>query len=174
MVILDRRLRNGKDFYTKMILAFHVYFPLNLILNFFFSIYYCRYVREFGFTIPNRQILIDDIRVRGTGHSKTSVSHEIPKASTPPPVKKVFLRTSFRFMFILMSHDPMKSVLENLNSLNMILSNSTLLAAKNFLADKSRENGLVTCRPISLFSSPVCWMRLCNLGEKLHVNHWDF
>lgn len=47
-----------------------------------------RYVREFGFTIPNRQILIDDIRVRGTGHSKTSVSHEIPKASTPPPVKK--------------------------------------------------------------------------------------
>ena len=36
MVILDRRLRNGKDFYTKMILAFHVYFPLNLILIFFF------------------------------------------------------------------------------------------------------------------------------------------
>ena len=104
MVILDRRLRNGKDFYTKMILAFHIYFPLNLILNFFSSIYYCRYVREFGFTIPNRQILIDDIRVRGTGHSKTSVSHEIPKASTPPPVKKVFLRTSCRFMFTPMSH----------------------------------------------------------------------
>ena len=35
MVILDRRLRNGKDFYTKMILGFRVYFPLNLILNFF-------------------------------------------------------------------------------------------------------------------------------------------
>lgn len=104
MVILDRRLRNGKDFYTKMSLAFHVYFPLNLILNFFSSIYYCRYVREFGFTIPNRRILIDDIRVRGTGHSKTSVSHEIPKASTPPPVKKVFLRTSFRFKFTPMSH----------------------------------------------------------------------
>ena len=48
-----------------------------------------RYVREFGFTIPNRQILIDDIRVRGTGHSKTSVAHEVPKATTPPPVKKV-------------------------------------------------------------------------------------
>ncbi|KAL9974393.1 hypothetical protein ACROYT_G011417 [Oculina patagonica] len=47
-----------------------------------------RYVREFGFTIPNRQILVDDVRVRGTGHSKTSVAHEVPKASTPPPVKK--------------------------------------------------------------------------------------
>ena len=77
--------------------------------------------------------------MRGTGHSKTSVSHEIPKASTPPPVKKVFLRTSFRFMFILMSHDPMKSLQENFNSLNLILSNSTLLAAKNFLANKSRK-----------------------------------
>ena len=39
MVILDRRLWNGKDFYTKMILAFHVYFPLNLILNFFFLLF---------------------------------------------------------------------------------------------------------------------------------------
>ncbi|XP_068721716.1 5-oxoprolinase-like isoform X1 [Montipora capricornis] len=48
-----------------------------------------RYIREFGFTIPSRQILIDDIRVRGTGHSKTSVAHEVPAADTPPPVKKV-------------------------------------------------------------------------------------
>ncbi|CAH3017311.1 unnamed protein product [Porites evermanni] len=48
-----------------------------------------RYMREFGFTIPSRQILVDDIRVRGTGHSKTSLAHEVPTATTPPPVKKV-------------------------------------------------------------------------------------
>lgn len=48
-----------------------------------------RYIREFGFIIPGRQILVDDIRVRGIGHSKTSVAHEVPAATTPPPVKKV-------------------------------------------------------------------------------------
>ena len=39
MVILERRLRNGKDFCTKMILGFHVHFPLNLILNSFFLLF---------------------------------------------------------------------------------------------------------------------------------------
>ena len=53
-----------------------------------------RYIREFGFIIPGRQILVDDIRVRGIGHSKTSVAHEVPAATTPPPVKKVFLPRS--------------------------------------------------------------------------------
>ena len=74
-------------------------FPFSLINSFVSSLCYCRYVREFGFTIPNRAILIDDIRVRGTGHSKTSVEHEIPKASTPPPVKKVLSCTCFENSF---------------------------------------------------------------------------
>ncbi|CAH3139957.1 unnamed protein product [Porites lobata] len=48
-----------------------------------------RYLQEFGFSIPNRNIMIDDIRIRGCGHSKTSVTHSVPASSELPPVKKV-------------------------------------------------------------------------------------
>ena len=36
--------------------------------------------------------MIDDIRIRGCGHSKTSVTHSVPASSELPPVKKVSLR----------------------------------------------------------------------------------
>ena len=29
----------------------------------------CRYMREFGFIIPERPVVVDDVRVRGTGSS---------------------------------------------------------------------------------------------------------
>ena len=80
MVILDRLLTKGNK---KTIMI------CDLIIWMLSTSVFFRYVREFGFTIPNRQILIDDIRVRGTGHSKTTVEHEVPKATIPPPVKKV-------------------------------------------------------------------------------------
>ena len=49
----------------------------------------CRYMREFGFTIPERPVVVDDVRVRGTGHSGLRLEF-VPKAqSGPPRVDKV-------------------------------------------------------------------------------------
>ncbi|XP_022798938.1 5-oxoprolinase-like isoform X3 [Stylophora pistillata] len=48
-----------------------------------------RYLQEFGFTIPKRDIIVDDVRVRGCGHSKTSIVHHLAHSSALPPVKKV-------------------------------------------------------------------------------------
>lgn len=38
---------------------------LSIFLNF-------RYQSEFGFTIPNRHIIVDDLRVRGAAHTQFS------------------------------------------------------------------------------------------------------
>ena len=46
-------------------------------------------MQEFGFTIPKRDIIVNDVRVRGCGHSKTSVTHHLSHSSVLPPVKKV-------------------------------------------------------------------------------------
>ena len=48
-----------------------------------------RYKREFGFTIPDRPIIVDDIRVRGTGRSGVTLKTEVEPASGPPKVEKV-------------------------------------------------------------------------------------
>ncbi|XP_059758244.1 5-oxoprolinase isoform X4 [Balaenoptera ricei] len=43
-----------------------------------------RYMREFGFTIPERPVVVDDVRVRGTGHSGLRLEF-VPKAQSGPP-----------------------------------------------------------------------------------------
>ncbi|XP_054270976.1 5-oxoprolinase-like [Macrosteles quadrilineatus] len=45
-----------------------------------------RYQSEFGFTIPDRTIVVDDIRVRGIGKSLTRPDYQIEKAFEPPAV----------------------------------------------------------------------------------------
>ena len=46
-------------------------------------------MREFGFIIPERQVVVDDVRVRGTGSSSLRLE-DVPKAhSGPPRVDKV-------------------------------------------------------------------------------------
>ncbi|XP_067005081.2 5-oxoprolinase isoform X2 [Anabrus simplex] len=47
-----------------------------------------RYQSEFGFTIPSRPIIVDDVRVRGVGKSLINTEHEIPPADQPPVVEK--------------------------------------------------------------------------------------
>ena len=42
-----------------------------------------RYKREFGFIIPDRPIIVDDIRVRATGKAGVQAEREKPKATTP-------------------------------------------------------------------------------------------
>lgn len=51
-----------------------------------------RYKREFGFTIPDRLILIDDIRVRGIGKSNMESSSQVDIADGPPAVETVCVK----------------------------------------------------------------------------------
>lgn len=41
-------------------------------------------MREFGFVIPERPVIVDDVRVRGTGRSGLRLE-DAPKAQTGPP-----------------------------------------------------------------------------------------
>ncbi|KAL4690132.1 hypothetical protein H8957_004105 [Semnopithecus entellus] len=43
-----------------------------------------RYMREFGFVIPERPVVVDDVRVRGTGRSGLHLE-DAPRAPTGPP-----------------------------------------------------------------------------------------
>jgi len=56
----------------------------------FYSAFLDRYRTEFGFTLKERDIYIDDIRVRGVGKSQAASTSSIPLATKPPvPAKKV-------------------------------------------------------------------------------------
>ena len=48
-----------------------------------------RYKREFGFTIPSRSIIVDDIRVRGTARACSHQPTLMMKVSHPPRVATV-------------------------------------------------------------------------------------
>ncbi|XP_017914195.1 PREDICTED: 5-oxoprolinase isoform X3 [Capra hircus] len=43
-----------------------------------------RYMREFGFIIPERPVVVDDVRVRGTGSSSLCLE-DVPKVHSGPP-----------------------------------------------------------------------------------------
>ena len=48
-----------------------------------------RYKREFGFTIPSRTIIVDDVRVRAVAVVIAHKQTPVPKASTPAEVETV-------------------------------------------------------------------------------------
>ena len=50
---------------------------------------YLRYNTEFGFTIPDRPIMVDDIRIRGVGTAVHEVEQSIEKADGPPQKEMV-------------------------------------------------------------------------------------
>lgn len=54
-------------------------------------VYIFRYKREFGFVIENRDIIVDDIIVRGTAKSQVPQSKEMPLTNTEAPLEKVNL-----------------------------------------------------------------------------------
>lgn len=43
-----------------------------------------RYKQEFGFVIPGRKILVDDVRIRGIGRTQVHMEQTIPHASSEP------------------------------------------------------------------------------------------
>ena len=47
-----------------------------------------RYQTEFGFTLKDRDIVVDDIRIRGIGQMETGTEKEIENMASPPPVEK--------------------------------------------------------------------------------------
>ena len=49
----------------------------------------CRYMREFGFIIPERSVVVDDVSVRGTGRSGLQLEETSKIQSGPPHVEKV-------------------------------------------------------------------------------------
>lgn len=54
----------------------------------FLSTFLERYKTEFGFTIQNRNIIVDDIRVRGIGKSDIENEVELTKVSGDAPIEK--------------------------------------------------------------------------------------
>ncbi|XP_056378851.1 5-oxoprolinase isoform X1 [Hyla sarda] len=48
-----------------------------------------RYMKEFGFTIPSRNIVVDDIRVRGTGSTGIRCESRMEPSGRPPRVETV-------------------------------------------------------------------------------------
>lgn len=48
-----------------------------------------RYQNEFGFTIPNRKIMVDDIRVRGVGRAVAKLEESAEKATSEPVSDKI-------------------------------------------------------------------------------------
>jgi 5-oxoprolinase (ATP-hydrolysing) len=54
-----------------------------------FIVFFLRYSTEFGFTIPDRAIIVDDIRVRGTGRSSIDQTFESVYTTDTPTVENV-------------------------------------------------------------------------------------
>ena len=45
------------------------------------AVFICRYKQQFGFVIPGRKIIVDDVRIRGIGQTDVHMEHTIPRAS---------------------------------------------------------------------------------------------
>ena len=50
----------------------------------FLASFTARYQCEFGFTIPSRAVIVDDIRVRGTGQACSHTPSPVPVGKPPP------------------------------------------------------------------------------------------
>ena len=53
------------------------------------KLFFFRYHTEFGFTLPGRPIIVDDIRIRGVGKAFSETEKLIEQASGPPRVETV-------------------------------------------------------------------------------------
>ncbi|KAF7992741.1 hypothetical protein HCN44_005085 [Aphidius gifuensis] len=55
----------------------------------FYTSFLERYKTEFGFTMPGRKIIVNDIRVRGIGKSSISIEKDLPLSTTSPRIEKI-------------------------------------------------------------------------------------
>ncbi len=61
----------------------------------------CRYKREFGFTIPSRDVVVDDIRVRGTARACAHQPQLLPQATSEPRVEAVRMYDTYIRTYVL-------------------------------------------------------------------------
>ncbi|XP_074644558.1 5-oxoprolinase-like [Tubulanus polymorphus] len=94
------------------------------------------YQREFGFTMSDRPIVVDDIRIRAVAKSRISTDHKVPTATQPPKVEQV-TKTYFEEGYL----DTKVYHLDNLLAGHeipgpalIITSNSTILIVPNCVA----------------------------------------
>lgn len=66
--------------------------PLSLYVTFNDNCIELRYQTEFGFVMPNRKILVNDIRVRGIGKIDIQEDPRLPFSNVSPKVEKVSRR----------------------------------------------------------------------------------
>ena len=66
-----------------------IFYYLAILSRKLVFLYYHRYEREFGFVIDDRDIHIDDIRVRGIGKTEVNMDNPIKVANGPAPVEMV-------------------------------------------------------------------------------------
>ncbi|XP_064599058.1 5-oxoprolinase-like [Liolophura sinensis] len=104
-----------------------------------------RYKREFGFTIPDRPIIIDDIRVRGLGKSNVESKVEADIADGPPPVQTV-VSCYFESGYL----DTQVYLLDNLKADHSIVGpaiiidkNSTILVEPDCVATVTRQKDIL-------------------------------
>lgn len=87
-------------------------YPANNIFKYgdFKASFIENYKREFGFIIPDRPIIVDDIRVRGIGQTHINVNKNIPKSIESPKIEmmaKCYFEDNY--------HDTPVYLLENLS-----------------------------------------------------------
>jgi len=64
----------------------------------FMKTFLSRYQTEFGFTLSNRDVIVDDIRIRGTGHSGIDLTLPVEEATASPIVEatvQVYFESGF-------------------------------------------------------------------------------
>lgn len=56
--------------------------------------YSCRYKDQFGFTLPNRPIIVDDIRIRALAKSAMSIDRKIDRRPESKPLQETKVNCS--------------------------------------------------------------------------------
>lgn len=88
---LEIMLQQNFSHFLKSITIYWSSFPLfnvSLLVNYISN--YNRYKNEFGFTLSGRDVLVDDVRVRGIGKSVVAEEKVLPSGKgVKPTVEKV-------------------------------------------------------------------------------------
>lgn len=66
----------------------------------FYTSFLKRYQKEFGFTLNQRKIIVDDIRVRGSGKTSTPEERDIEKSTTKSPAYEKIAKVYFEKEFL--------------------------------------------------------------------------
>lgn len=116
--------------------------PLKSKYGDFQSAFLERYQKEFGFTLEGRFIIVDDVRVRGCGKSKTPEEKtiEVAQNATPVPTKlaKVFFDDKW--------HETKVFIRENLNAGHVVLGPAVIIDRLSTIIVEPQCSALITSK----------------------------